>query len=134
MPKGFYERRPTKKTRRRNCEDHEFVPHPRQKFDCYICTRNFFNERARVNRAKLREEMNAYKVQQGCAFCGYNAHPAGLEFDHIEALQNPAQRKRVKVRIDFIRLIADPNIQVLCAICHRIKTWESGDYKPREIS
>ena len=35
--------------------------------------------------SKRRSFLNAYKLEKGCACCGYNEHSEGLEFDHINA-------------------------------------------------
>jgi len=78
-------------------------------------------------RQKQREVMNrawmqAYKLRHGCANCGYNEHPAALQFDHIDRSSKEANvgqmssysRERMKKEIAKCR--------VLCANCHSIHT------------
>ena len=124
MPKGFYVRKPSgKPTKFRNCQDHEFVPHKLRPNDCNICTQRYSAEHARIGRARTLAVMDAYKVSEGCVRCGYNEHPAALELDHIIPITTLGhKRKFPKTRTDYKNLIFDPNIQVLCANCHRIKT------------
>lgn len=38
-------------------------------------------DKARAAEKKLA--LDAYKMDKGCADCGYNEHPAALEFDHL---------------------------------------------------
>jgi hypothetical protein len=75
------------------------------------------NERA-IN---IREYLNKVKIERGCRDCGYNAHPAALDFDHV--------RGEKEVLVSFAKSIAraDKEIEkceVRCANCHRIATWE----------
>ena len=80
--------------------------------------------------------MNSFKLASGCAKCGYNENVAALQFDHIVALKlgwgGRKKRTGPKSSVQARELMNDPNVQVLCANCHAIKTREEGDYKPRE--
>src|SRR5215469_15939667 len=33
--------------------------------------------------ARRRQQLAAYKLERGCAVCGYKEHPAALHFDHL---------------------------------------------------
>jgi 5-methylcytosine-specific restriction endonuclease McrA len=112
----------------RNCTDHEFLASAQRATDCQICKRNFYNSHAKIARIKTAAVVDAWKITQGCAICGYKEHPAALELDHIIPITQLGIRKFPKVRKDYERLIHDPNIQVLCANCHRIKTRENGEH------
>src|SRR5262245_25602764 len=46
--------------------------------------------RAREGYARRRAFVNAFKLEQGCADCGYRAHPAALTFDHLPGSQKAA--------------------------------------------
>ena len=47
-----------------------------------------------MNTVKHRQRcVNAYKVSNGCATCGYNRHPASICFDHID---NASKSEHVK--------------------------------------
>ena len=78
------------------------------------------------NKARLietREALSAYKIKKGCTDCGYNAHPAALDFDHM-----PGQVKSFTIGSDGIRNRARiwqevAKCEVVCANCHRIRTF-----------
>jgi len=96
----------------------------------------------RVAYAKLRRDygknvMNRYKTMKGCSRCGYNKHPAALEFNHINPLlknfclctnyYSVSLKKHYKLKIDFKKELA--NCEVLCANCHNIHTYgKEEDY------
>jgi 5-methylcytosine-specific restriction endonuclease McrA len=114
----------------KRCADHEFVQHKRINSACAICYRRYSASKSRQYRVEAANLFNEYKVKTGCAKCGYNGHFAGLEFDHIVAVKGGLKRSGIKrTKASLAKLIQDDNIQVLCATCHRIKTWENGDYK-----
>ena len=76
----------------------------------------------KVRLAETRQEINAYKLERGCADCGYNAHPAALDFDHL-----PGAKKCFTIGSDAIRnrerIWAEiAKCEVVCANCHRIRT------------
>lgn len=67
--------------------------------------------------------LDAIKLGSGCAVCGYDEHPAALDFNHITG------RKKFNISQDVKRawkaiLSEITKCEVLCANCHRIKTWE----------
>jgi 5-methylcytosine-specific restriction endonuclease McrA len=74
----------------------------------------------RAYHKRVREAAAAAKVAAGCAACGYNAHADALEFDHIL----PVGKGRVQVSSpsNLDKILNDPNVQVLCANCHAIKS------------
>lgn len=73
-------------------------------------------------RRKLIDEI---KVSRGCCDCGYNTHPAALQFDHIDA-----SGKSFKIAAGMMRnwdsLLAEiSKCVVRCANCHAVKTVEN---------
>jgi len=66
------------------------------------------------------------KVTLGCFDCGYNAHPAALDFDHLE------EDSKIRSISDMIRAGASwtelgkeiDKCDIVCANCHRIRTYE----------
>ena len=58
----------------------------------------------------------------GCVDCGYNEHPAALDFDHMpgtEKLFNIGQEKHRALD----QLLAEiAKCELVCANCHRIRT------------
>lgn len=69
---------------------------------------------------ELREWVNKLKVFYGCALCGYNKEPEGLDIDHLynKNFNIGGEMKTSKTRI--IKEIK--KCQVLCGTCHHIKT------------
>jgi len=79
-----------------------------------------------------REVLTRLKLMKGCVHCGYNAHPAALEFNH----KNP--KEKLFHISNFAKYIATKNTtkskakikmelskcEVVCAICHNIITFE----------
>jgi hypothetical protein len=77
--------------------------------------------RSRERQAKIRDYINVEKTGRGCIDCGYNEHPAALDFDHVrgEKLLNVSAAKSIaqaKAEIE--------KCEVRCANCHRLRTWE----------
>lgn len=66
--------------------------------------------------------MDRFKVRKGCAICGYNDHPYGLEFDHVDpklksmAISDMYCYTWTRVKVELAKC------QVLCGVCHNIKT------------
>ncbi len=73
-------------------------------------------------RARNRSWVQQYKLYMGCADCGYDAHHAALEFDHI------GTDKRANVASlmsQDIALWAEiKKCEVVCGNCHNIRTYE----------
>lgn len=77
-------------------------------------------ERAMRDRAYFQQ----IKVDRGCADCGFNEHPAALDFDH---LPGSVKRYRICTMAGMRRSLIDAEIakcEVVCANCHRIRTHE----------
>ena len=65
-----------------------------------------------------------------CVRCGC-ADSRVLEIDHVDGHGGHERKARSKVSI-LRRVAADPTgYQLLCANCHRIKTYEQGDHLRR---
>jgi hypothetical protein len=81
-----------------------------------LCTKHYVGEK----RARIQQ----IKVERGCTDCGFNAHPAALDFDH-----RPGESKLFNVasnmNYSMERLLSEiAKCDVRCANCHRIKTVE----------
>lgn len=77
---------------------------------------------ARRRYLRHRAWVDAYKLEHGCADCGYNAHAAVLDFDH----RDPST-KVMTIASNTIRSLAVLKAEiekcdVVCANCHRIRT------------
>lgn len=71
-----------------------------------------------------KDWLNEIKVQKGCSVCGYNEHPAALDFNHVYGAklfgigQDPKMAKhKILAEID--------KCEILCANCHRIHTYKN---------
>jgi len=81
-------------------------------------------ERARAR--KVQDFIRAFKVEHGCADCGYCAHHAALDFDHIDEKQiNVCNAKSVQQAMAEIA-----RCEVVCANCHRVRTFERLQKRP----
>jgi hypothetical protein len=89
-----------------------------------MCNRCLYVRYTRPNLEKKMAEIHQYQLERGCADCGYNAHPAALEFDHrpgTEKLFNVGEKIGAKDK----QLIWDEiaKCDVVCANCHAIRTY-----------
>ena len=81
----------------------------------------------REHKQRLRDAVSKIKSEQGCAICGYNKHPAALQFDHLDpttkefnvgsAVSNSFGWSRIQAEIEKCR--------VLCANCHAIHSYDN---------
>lgn len=69
--------------------------------------------------------LNKYKVSKGCVRCGYKEHPVSLDFDHIDPTsKNFTIARRIDLSTLSVLFSEIRKCQILCANCHRIKTYE----------
>lgn len=67
--------------------------------------------------------LDQIKMTSGCMSCGYNQHPAALDFDHIEPSSKLFTIGTAYGTCSIKRLYEEvAKCRVLCANCHRIKT------------
>jgi hypothetical protein len=86
-------------------------------------------ERNRKNADKKRALIQQYKLDKGCADCGYNKDARALEFDHVK---NSGKHKSGKQRTvaslmysSWKRIIKEVGeCEVVCCNCHAIRTLE----------
>ena len=74
---------------------------------------------------KRQEFLNEYKLNKGCARCGYNENSAALQFNHLDPDQksfNIGENKRKKLETILEEI---EKCEVLCANCHAIYTQEN---------
>ena len=84
--------------------------------------------------AKRREWLDQIKLQKGCADCGYNQHPAALDFDHRDG---EAKLFNISARLtrSWDSILAEVNkCDVVCACCHRIRTHEGNHYHSKRVA
>ena len=89
--------------------------------------RKYMRDYMRARYETNAEWMRAYKVEKGCADCGYNAHHAGLQFDHIDGRGNDPKGMLTVAKLmgKSINRIKEEisKCEVVCGTCHGIRTW-----------
>ena len=71
----------------------------------------------------LLARIQQIKVERGCADCGYNAHPAALDFDHLPGHVKSARMASMSGGNKWSLIEAEmAKCEVVCANCHRIRT------------
>lgn len=101
-------------------QDAEFYSNREKR--CKECFRVYLRERY----AHKREALDALKLAQGCADCGYRVHAVALDFDH-----RPDTVKRFNVSEVANRSLPEllreaAKCEVVCSNCHRVRTAERG--------
>jgi hypothetical protein len=71
--------------------------------------------------------------KNGCVDCGYNAHPAALDFDHL-----PGTDKKFELALGHSRSVAAikrelAKCECVCANCHRVRTFNRKPAKSEDI-
>jgi hypothetical protein len=87
------------------------------------------NVRARANAAFVA----ALKVQLGCTDCGYNAHPAALDFDHLPGSVKVSGIAQMMNRTRKTLLAEIAKCECVCANCHRVRTAERRKLPPMPL-
>lgn len=82
--------------------------------------------------SNARMVADAIKSASGCVLCGWNVHPSGLHFDHLDPATKYRTRKgRIVHLADMIKgnryslptILAEiAKCRVLCANCHAVYT------------
>lgn len=70
----------------------------------------------------IKAEMARIKLERGCAECGYREHADALQFDHKQPRHLTGEGHVPTSKGGLERVKTDPNIRVLCANCHAIKS------------
>lgn len=106
--------------------DHFYADRKKKRHSCRECIR----AQMRSRYAERLEFIQAYKLDHGCADCGFRGHPAALEFDHLpEHEKKFAISARIAAAIDQGELLAEmAKCEVVCANCHRVRTFERADH------
>lgn len=116
---------PSRKYRETRCRECDSA----QRADYYKRNPDIHKRKAGRRAIELRERVGRIKVKAGCADCGYNEHPVALDFDHL-----PGEEKKFGIGTELARrpwaeVEAEmAKCEVVCANCHRIRTWQRGQY------
>jgi hypothetical protein len=80
-------------------------------------------------RVKLREFLDQTKLKSGCVVCGFNDHPAALDFDHLPGTNKIATIAKLFSGLKEKLLLEEiKKCEVFCANCHRIRTATRQQY------
>lgn len=87
------------------------------------------------NNTRYREEIDRYLwglKSQPCKDCGNSYIPFAMDFDHLDPnlkVDDLSKMRRSRTRLDTI--IAEvAKCDVVCAVCHRIRTWNRLNKPP----
>lgn len=75
-----------------------------------------------VRKRRNRDLIQKLKMERGCADCGYNKHPAALDFDHLPEAGKLYQVSTMTMASIETLLAELAKCEVVCANCHRIRT------------
>jgi hypothetical protein len=96
-------------------------------------TRALFCSRKCQGKHRQREVavlLKKIKMERGCAKCGFKGHPAALDFDHTRG----TKRRQVGQSPTLKFLVEEmEKCTILCANCHRVKTYENGEYRHKTV-
>lgn len=99
-------------------------PEKRQQYYRDRTTRDGYMDKLRAQGRErsgvVREFLQTYKLERGCADCGYKAHHVALDFDHItpDKKLNVCNAKSIEQAKSEIQ-----KCEVVCSNCHRIRTY-----------
>jgi 5-methylcytosine-specific restriction endonuclease McrA len=88
----------------------------------YAKNRSDFRRRNAEYTRKNREFLVTYKLDHGCARCGFNGHPAALEFHHLNPAEKSFRLSEANTGTYGMEKILEEiaKCEILCANCHRI--------------
>jgi hypothetical protein len=98
---------------------------PSALFRASMCNRCLYSRYTRPEAERKLALVHVYKLEHGCADCGYSKHPAALEFDH-----RPGENKLFNIgekvgSYSLEKIWAEvAKCDVVCANCHAIRTVE----------
>lgn len=81
-----------------------------------------------AEKARRTQEINSIKLRCGCVDCGYRGHPVALDFDHVKG----EKRREISDMMSYGwgAILEEMNkCEVVCANCHRIRTYKQKQAK-----
>lgn len=79
--------------------------------------------------SERQAHVSAYKTERGCLACGYADDPVALDLDHLDPDVKVANISQMLRYAPWKAVLAElEKCQVLCAVCHRIKTMRGTAY------
>lgn len=90
---------------------------------CKLCVRRRYGPGKALRQRELLAYIQQVKLEHGCADCGYNAHPAALDFDHLPGTEKFFRLATMAAGMCREKIDAEmAKCDVVCANCHRIRT------------
>lgn len=90
-----------------------------------FCVRHYKQHSSAHRLVERRKYLDTYKVSHGCVDCGFNEHPAALEFDHLPGYEKLFDIGRAVYKRAWKAVLAEiEKCEVVCSNCHRIRTAE----------
>ena len=81
--------------------------------------------RRAMDRSRRNEKLiTELKLRLGCTDCGFNAHSAALDFDHLPGFEKRATVSSMLARPTKTLMAEVAKCEVVCSNCHRIRTWK----------
>lgn len=87
-------------------------------------------ESSRAARATVRQRLQDIKTASGCVECGFNAHPAALDFNHRNPLEKEFTLSKEIWHPWEVIEVEIAKCDILCANCHRIHTYNNKHHAP----
>ena len=110
-----------------------FTPNrPWQKFCAPKCCHNSPDKKLTTQKFQQsrRDLINKIKTDRGCAKCGYNTHPAALDFNHVHGEKSFGVGQDPKVAMHKL-LEEIAKCEILCANCHRVHTAKNRHWQTK---
>jgi hypothetical protein len=73
-------------------------------------------------RQRIVADLQAYKMERGCADCGYKSRPEALDFDHVRGTKVADMRTMLRRGREDAIWEEVAKCEVRCANCHRVRT------------
>lgn len=87
--------------------------------------------RLQEHRQQMRQLVNRWKEMKGCSSCGFKGHHFQLDLDHINSSskKNEGNSRAYEPSWSKARIKEElAKCQILCANCHRLKTFLNSDH------
>lgn len=88
-----------------------------------MCNQCLYIKYTRPSAEKKTLEIQQYKLDKGCADCGFNSHAAALEFDHLPEFEKKFNIGEKMGSYSMATLLEEiAKCEIVCANCHAIRT------------
>lgn len=78
-----------------------------------------------ARREAIRNMLRELKLASGCVDCGYDKHPAALDFDHVTGDKTIGPAAMITQGWSNVRIMEElRKCVVRCSNCHRVVTYE----------